>query len=313
MHFKPVTALWEITRECNMQCIHCGSVYASEFSDELTTYEAFMLCDKIGKLGISTVTLSGGEPTTRPDWDLIALRLYINGVIPNILSNGWNINESVAQRAARANIKSIAIKIDGLEETHDEYRRPGSYKRIINAFKEIKKTPVHLTAVTTINRRTAEELTELLSILEYKGVEEWVLHYGEIPDTMTPGRDHSAYMSSVDTAMGFVHKYFKKTSVDLKLAGNNRYDTIIKIDRKLNGNNDAICKENGYSTSETPVHVLNKREMPGSISLREFTLNEIPLREIPVHENLTDDTISLIPNCQLDKSTSSEFCVGRCR
>lgn len=306
MHVKPVTALWEITRECNMQCNDCRSVYASEFSGEITTNEAFTLCDKIGKLGFSTVTLSGGEPTTRPDWDLIALRLYINGVIPKMQSNGWHINESVAQRAARANIKSIAINIDGLEETHDEYRRRGSYKRIMNAFTEIKKTPVHVTAVTTINRRIAEELPELLMILESKGVEEWVLQYGEIPGIMTQCQDIASYMSSVDAVMGFVHKYYKKTTVDLKLAGNSRYDTIITLDHKLNGNYDVPHQENVYTVCKTPGQILHNGEIPGGTSLRENAFNEIP-----VHEIRTDNTTSLLCNGQLDKSISYGFC-SRC-
>jgi len=301
---KPLTAIWEITRECNMQCIHCGSAYTSGFSDKLTTNEAFTLCDHIGDLGISTITLSGGEPTTRSDWDLIALRLYVNGVIPNILSNGWFINESVARRAAMANINTIAISIDGLEETHDEIRRQGSYKRILNAFVAIKKTPVHLSVVTTINRRTIGQLPELLRILECNGVEEWLLRYGLPPDTRTLNQDPAADLSSVDAVLGFVHKYYKKTSVDLQLTGYSRHDSIIKTNAKQKGNNDALCQDNGYRASKTPVRILHNGEIPGGTLMREYAFIERSVIAIPIHEIRTD-TASSPWNCPLDKSTSS--------
>lgn len=269
MDYKPVTAIWEITRECNMQCKHCGSAGTSGVSDELTTNEAFTLCDTIGKMGISTITLSGGEPTTRHDWDLIALRLYINGIIPNILSNGWFINESVAQRAARANINTIAISIDGLEETHDEIRRAGSYKRIMNAFAEIKKTPVHLTAITTINRRNIGQLPELLRILEKNGVEEWLLQYALPLSTVTSNRDLVADQSCVDAVIGFAQKYYQKSSVDIQITECIGYDNAKEIEIGRKGNPDASEEQNGSVACKKSIRILHNREMPGCTSMRE--------------------------------------------
>jgi hypothetical protein len=250
-----------------MQCKDCSTAYTPQFSDELTTNEAFTLCDCIGNLGIRTVTLSGGEPTTRHDWDLIALRLYINGIIPNILSNGWFINESIAQRAARANINTIAISIDGLEETHDEIRRAGSYKRIMNAFTEIKKTPVHLTAVTTINRRNTGQLPELLGVLESKGVEEWVLLYGLQKDTMIPDPDLAADVPGVDAVIDYVKKHYKKTGIELRLEKYSDYETLKEIENKQKGTNNAPCRMNGYSVCRKPVRILHNGEIPEGISL----------------------------------------------
>ena len=75
----------------------------------------------------------GGEPTTRKDWHIIAKGLTDNGVIPNMITNGWLMDEEIAKKAKEAGVNTIAFSIDGLKETHDFIRRDGSYDRIMNA------------------------------------------------------------------------------------------------------------------------------------------------------------------------------------
>jgi len=113
---NPITAVWEITMGCNMRCKHCGSSCENALEGELTTEEALKLCDELGELGFKWITLSGGEPTTRKDWHLIAKRLNENGIIPNMITNGWLMNEEIADKAVEAGINTVAISVDGLEE-----------------------------------------------------------------------------------------------------------------------------------------------------------------------------------------------------
>lgn len=75
MKYKLEYVVREITRGCNMRCQHCGSSCTSPLADELTTREALNVCDELYNMGVKFVTLTGGEPTTRPDWYIIAKRL----------------------------------------------------------------------------------------------------------------------------------------------------------------------------------------------------------------------------------------------
>ncbi len=84
---KLTTAVWEITMGCNMRCKHCGSSCAEALPDELNTSEALEVCDQLKDLGLKVITLSGGEPTTRSDWHIIAKRLVDNGIITSIITN----------------------------------------------------------------------------------------------------------------------------------------------------------------------------------------------------------------------------------
>ncbi len=131
MEYRAITGVWEVTMGCNMRCKHCGSSCETPLPDQLSTEESLALARDIADLGLEWITLSGGEPLIRKDWDLIAAELSSNGVIPNIISNGWMIDEKVLDRAKAADIGTIAISLDGPEETHDYIRKPGSFRRVM--------------------------------------------------------------------------------------------------------------------------------------------------------------------------------------
>jgi MoaA/NifB/PqqE/SkfB family radical SAM enzyme len=175
MDYRPVTAVWEITMGCNMRCKHCGSSCENSLPDELDTEEAVKLCEDLGKLGFQWITLSGGEPTTRKDWDVIAKALKDNGVIPNVITNGWLLSEEIIERAEKAGVNTMAISLDGLKPTHDYIRKEGSYDRIMKAFELFRGSKVNLSAITTLNNVNIKELPELKEILIEKGVKGWQL------------------------------------------------------------------------------------------------------------------------------------------
>src|SRR4030043_56995 len=65
---------WEVTRRCNLACLHCrAAAGAGPYPDELTTAEGKKLLDDLATLGQVVVILTGGEPLLRDDiFDLAA-------------------------------------------------------------------------------------------------------------------------------------------------------------------------------------------------------------------------------------------------
>lgn len=162
---KLTTAVWEITMGCNMRCKHCGSSCAEALPDELNTSEALEVCDQLKDLGLKVITLSGGEPTTRSDWHIIAKRLVDNGIITSIITNGWLIDENFIHNAITSGIRSVCLSIDGLEKTHDFIRRSGSLNKSIKALKELRKNNISTSVITSINKENICELEELYQLL----------------------------------------------------------------------------------------------------------------------------------------------------
>jgi MoaA/NifB/PqqE/SkfB family radical SAM enzyme len=186
---KPVTAVWEITMGCNMRCKHCGSSCHEPLPGELTTDEALNLCDAIGELGMQWITLSGGEPTTRKDWDLIAGRLAQNGVVPNLITNGWLFDEEILNKAIHAGVETIAFSIDGLQKTHDFIRREGSYQRTMRAIELCRGKNINAAVITTISKMNLSELMELKQELVKREVGTWQVQLGFPMGNMAEHRD----------------------------------------------------------------------------------------------------------------------------
>ena len=131
------------------------------------------MCDDLADLGLKIVTLSGGEPLTRPDWPSIAKRLSGHGIVLSMISNGWLVDHSVIDKALDSGLDSIGISLDGVEKTHDSIRKKGAFARVLRALDIMKKRDFPSSVVTTVMKQNLPELPEMKKVLEEKGVKQW--------------------------------------------------------------------------------------------------------------------------------------------
>lgn len=115
---------WEITRNCNLNCVHCRAAATSgPYKGELDTAACFRLLDQIARTGDPIVILTGGEPLLRPDIFEIARYGTDKGLRMVMAPNGTLVNEENAGKMAAAGIRRISISIDGsTPEFHDRFR-----------------------------------------------------------------------------------------------------------------------------------------------------------------------------------------------
>jgi radical SAM protein with 4Fe4S-binding SPASM domain len=171
--FHPRFCVWELTLACNMRCIHCGSYAGKTRSDELTLEEALRVADDLARLGNQRLTLSGGELLLRDDWHLIADRLIRRGVRVGIITNGFLLERHL-DRIRKLRLEVIGISIDGGRQTHDEIRRiPGSFDRVVSAFRDLKRMGFYTAAITSVCKMNLGELDEIHDILAPLGVRAW--------------------------------------------------------------------------------------------------------------------------------------------
>ena len=121
--YKPLNIVWETTLKCNMKCIHCGSSAGCERKNELTTKESIEVLNNLKKLGVNLVTMMGGEPFLRKDWEIIAKHIKSLDMDLTIISNGFLINKNIISKLKKLDPYTVAISIDGgKKETHDKIR-----------------------------------------------------------------------------------------------------------------------------------------------------------------------------------------------
>src|SRR3989338_86870 len=93
---RPVV-VWNITRTCNLKCIHCYSdSEAKKYSGELTTEEAKAVIDDLSQ--VQVVLFSGGEPLIRQDIFTLASYAKEKEVRIVLSTNGTLITPAIAQK-----------------------------------------------------------------------------------------------------------------------------------------------------------------------------------------------------------------------
>ena len=115
--YRPRFCVWELTLRCDLRCLHCGSIAGHPRPNELSLEELLRVAGELADLGCERVTLSGGEPTLRPEWDEVARALVGRKVGVNIISNGWGWTHATTGRARAAGLSNVAFSVDGPEQS----------------------------------------------------------------------------------------------------------------------------------------------------------------------------------------------------
>ncbi|MDF5728895.1 MAG: nif11-class peptide radical SAM maturase 3 [Rhizonema sp. PD38] len=167
-------AVWEITLKCNLACQHCGSRAGHTRAQELSTAEALDLVKQMASVGITEVTIIGGEAFLRPDWLEIASAITSAGMVCGMTTGGYGITLDTARRMKEAGIKVVSVSVDGLEATHDRIRgRVGSWQWAFKTMSHLKEVGIPFGCNTQINRLSAPEFPLIYEHLRDAGIFAW--------------------------------------------------------------------------------------------------------------------------------------------
>ncbi|MFZ3201546.1 MAG: radical SAM protein [Candidatus Acidiferrales bacterium] len=100
-------------RRCNLACTYCNEF--DDFSKPVPTEEMFARIDRLGAMGTSIITISGGEPLLHPELDAIIARIRRNGIIAGLITNGYLLVAERIERLNRAGLEYLQISIDNVQ------------------------------------------------------------------------------------------------------------------------------------------------------------------------------------------------------
>ncbi|MBP5973912.1 nif11-class peptide radical SAM maturase 3 [Brasilonema sp. CT11] len=167
-------AVWEITLKCNLACQHCGSRAGHTRAKELSTEEALDLVKQMAEVGITEVTIIGGEAFLRPDWLEIASAITNAGMRCGMTTGGYGITLDTARRMKEAGISVVSVSVDGLEATHDRLRgRKGSWEWAFKTMSHLKEAGIIFGCNTQINRLSAPEFPQIYERIRDAGIFAW--------------------------------------------------------------------------------------------------------------------------------------------
>lgn len=171
--------IWNLVRRCNLTCKHCYSISADkDFPGELGTDEVFAVMDDLKRFRVPVLILSGGEPLLRPDIFDISRRAKAMGFYVGLSSNGTLIDAGTIDAIAAVGYDYVGISIDGLEETHDRFRRKeGAFREALRGVRLCRERGLKVGLRFTLTRDNAQDLPALLDLMETEGVDKFYLSH----------------------------------------------------------------------------------------------------------------------------------------
>jgi len=157
----PLEVCLELTHRCTFRCRHC---YIADYDapDLLPTRRILALLDELAAAGTLYLTLTGGEVLTRPDWEVIARRARELGFFVVVLTNGYLVDEDVADRLAALCAK-VEVSVYSLDETVMDRITgcPGSARRARHAVTLLRARGVDVVVKTPLMTLNCEAIPAL--------------------------------------------------------------------------------------------------------------------------------------------------------
>ncbi|WP_075764735.1 radical SAM protein [Actinoalloteichus fjordicus] len=129
--------IWELTRYCNLACLHCCTDSDPQVSRErdLALPEIRRAIEEMLAVGVVEFFFSGGEPMSRPDFPEIVEAVDSERADVFVNTNGYHLTPALAQRLAGTAMRRVTVSIDGADRaTHAVLRgKPASYDRAVDA------------------------------------------------------------------------------------------------------------------------------------------------------------------------------------
>ncbi|MDD4860510.1 MAG: 12,18-didecarboxysiroheme deacetylase [Smithellaceae bacterium] len=169
---KPVV-VWNMTRRCNLKCIHCYSNSANlDYPDELTTEEGKKLIDDLAAFGSPVMLFSGGEPLMRPDLLTLAKYATDKGMRAVISTNGTLVTKEIATELKKIGLSYVGVSLDGLQPTHDRFRgMKGAFEQAIQGIRNCREAGIKVGLRFTVNRHNVADVPDMFDLLRREKIE----------------------------------------------------------------------------------------------------------------------------------------------
>lgn len=160
----------ELTRACNLKCIHCLNNSGIKQKDELTKEDLLNLIKKFSSLGVQEIRFTGGEPLLfNGIYDLIRFATE-EGICTSLGTNGTLVTKEVAKKLKESGLKKVVVSIDGNKKTHDKIRGRKNYQKAMHGLKYLQKNDINVRVNSVIMKSNMEDVIKLAKKMSRKKI-----------------------------------------------------------------------------------------------------------------------------------------------
>lgn len=251
---NPFIAIWEVTRACELRCVHCrADAQTKPHPNELTHEEGIQLIDQIYEMDNPMLVFSGGDCMMRGDLFELADYAVKKGMRVSITPSATaNVTKEKMEMAKKVGLSRWAFSLDGpTAEIHDQFRgTPGSFDLTLEKINYLNQLGMPLQINTVISRYNYDSLEEMAKLVEELGAIMWYIFLlvptgrGQLDACITPVEHEKVFR--------WLYNLNKTSSYDIKLTAAQHYRRVVLQEKvrehKLNKNSihyeDTITSDN---------------------------------------------------------------------
>jgi Fe-coproporphyrin III synthase len=315
---RPVV-VWNITRRCNLKCIHCyAQAKDQSFDNELTTEEGKNLIDDLSQYKVPVLLLSGGEPTIRKDLPELAAYAIEKGMRAVISTNGTLITQQMARVLKDIGLSYVGISLDGMEKIHDRFRGvKGAFRSALEGIKNCQDAGIKVGLRFTINKFNVAEIENIFNLLEDMDIPRACFYHlvyaGRGSKLVEEDLTHDETRKAVDLIMDLTKKLHDKgkpkeiLTVDNHADGPYIYLRLLKEDPKRAAEVLELLKMNEGNNSGRGIGCISwDGEVYADQFWRHYSFGSV--QERPFSEIWTDTSEPLMKKLKEKK----KYVKGRC-
>lgn len=163
---------FHITDECDQRCEHCyifsednnKCLVEMKLEDvERVIENCVSMCETMNRLPYFYIT--GGDPILHKNfWDIA--RVLKNKQIPfGILGNPFHLNDEVCKTLKECGCRKYQLSIDGMRQTHDAIRKPGSFDTTIEKIPVLRNAGIDVAIMTTVSGTNKNEIEDIVDLV----------------------------------------------------------------------------------------------------------------------------------------------------
>lgn len=198
---------WHITDECDQRCKHCyifsedtcKSIEAMNYIQmEAVVANCEDMCAMYDRQPYFYIT--GGDPILHPEfWRLLAL-LKQKHIPFTILGNPFHLDDTVCNMLKAYGCEKYQMSLDGLRDTHDWFRMPGSFDCTLEKIACIKRAGIRAVIMTTVSGKNIDEVSGIIDTVVSNGVDVFAFaRYCPTSEEKDTGMTPQEYRALLDT------------------------------------------------------------------------------------------------------------------
>ena len=301
---KPIV-VWNVTRTCNLRCVHCYSdSFAQRYPGELTHEQALANIDDIAAFQVPALLFSGGEPLARPDTLDLMEYATSKGLRVTLSTNGTMISETVAARIKKIGATYVGISLDGIGETNDLFRgKKGAFDAAVRGFRNCTAVGQKVGLRLTLTRRNCADLHDIFDFIQNEGIQRACFYHlvytgrGNAADELTPAEVRRAMDIILERSLTFHERGMSREILTVDNHVDNAY-IYLKLRERHPDYADQVyqlMKWNGGGANSSGIGISNI-DTQGNVHPDQFwqsaTLGNV--KERPFSEIWSDNSIPLL-------------------